>query len=253
VDAIDLDSWEGGNIDPLPALTLVFTRKPGLTEEALLDYFTRNHDRFGFAAAPEPVETPAGKLFRAKWPVDRKLSLLDPGLAFLDDRFFFCTNIGHLKRALETRVGRSGSLADSPDFAAGLEAALSEGNLLLFLKASGLMKFIRDQRWQHAFDASTFNRQRFFNDTYIRLTEEHPDWERPKVTEEAEREVERRETRAREVEFPAAVQAYTDRLFWGEPFSALTFSSAVSGDGAGRKLVLRGAVDLRPAGGEAWR
>ncbi|MCU0726996.1 MAG: hypothetical protein MUE73_14590 [Planctomycetes bacterium] len=253
VDAIDLDTWEGGNVDPLPALTLVFTRKAGLSEEALLDYFMRNHDRFGFAAAPEPVEAPVGKLYRAKWPVDRKLSLLDPGLAFLDDRFLFSTNIGQLKRVLETWVGRSGSLADSPDFTSGVDAAFPEGNLFLFLRGSALLDFVRDQRWQHAFDASTFNRQRFFNDTYIRLTEEHPDWERPKVTEETEREVERRETRAREVDFPAAVQAYTDRLFWGEPFSALTLTSAVSGDGAGRKLILRGAVDLRPAGGDAGR
>jgi hypothetical protein len=252
-DAIDLDSWKGGDVDPLPAVTIAFTLKAGLSEEALLDYFRRNHDRFGFSAPPEPVDSAAGKLFCAKWPVDRKLSLLDPGLAFLDDRFLFSTNVGQLKRSLEVYAGQGESLAGSGALAAGLSTTLPEGNLFLFVDAGGLMKFVRDQRWQHAFDASTFNRQRFFNDTYIRLTEEHPDWERSKVTEETEREVERRTRRAQDVEFPAEVQAWLDRLFWGEPFSSLTLSSAVSGDGAGRKLVLRGAVDLRPAGGEGVR
>ncbi len=250
-DRIDLDTWDGGDVDPLPAATLVFTLKSGLTADALLDYFRRNHDRFGFPGEPEEQPwpggpAPAGRLFRTKWPVDRKLSLLDPGFALVGEKFVFCTNFAELTRGLEAAAEKRPSLAAAPRFAEALSLAEETGNLFLFVDGPRLLDFVRDQRWAYAFDASTFNRQRFYNETFIRLTEEHPEWDRARTGEETERVVERRMERSQKEDFPAAVQEYLEKMFWGEPLDRLVLSTAVGGDAGGRRLSLKGALVLVP-------
>jgi hypothetical protein len=247
-DEIDLDNLSGGTPLPLPAITLILRRRPHLTEDELVQFFVRDHDRFGFGA-PTRTDGEYGPIYRIGLTVDQTLGLLKPAFALKDGYFIFCSNDGELERILAVAHGRGESLGGSGRFKDALEQAWPEGNLFTFFDFEASRPYLRDQRWEHAYHATSFSGEEFRKRTIIRLNSEHPDWNTRKLNEEADLLYDLRLRQREEVDFPRAIRTYVDNLFWPEPFDYVMISTNVSVDPAGPILKLQGALRMIPPDG----
>ncbi len=245
-DQIDLDSFTGGTPLPLPGVTLILKRREHLTENELVQFFVRDHDRFGFGR-PTQTDSPFGPVYRMGLTVDQSLGLLKPAFALKNGYFIFSTNDAELLRFLAVADGEGESLADSERFKAALDAVWPTGNLFTFLDVEALRPYLRDQRWESAYDATWFSDAEFRKRTIIKLNSEHPNWNTIKLNEEADLRFDLRVRRREEVEFPRAVRDYLNSLFWVDPFEWLAIASDVSVDPAGPILKLKGALKMMPA------
>jgi hypothetical protein len=243
VDEIDLDSFDGGIPLPLPAVTLGLTEKEHLGTDDLIQFFLRNHERFGFGL-PKEIEVEGGRLFEMGLPTDMTLGLLKPGFAIVGKRLLFSTNVGELKRIFAVKRGEEGALASGERFQAALDHAWPKGNLFTFVDAVRVRPFLADHRWQAAYDATNFSQEKFRKNTFVELTRENPNWDTRRISEEAGRLLEQRLRRREEVEFPRAIVKYVNGLYWREPFEWLSLSTKVSDDLAGQILVMKGAIRM---------
>jgi hypothetical protein len=244
-DTLDLDTFEGSML-PLPGTTLILKERPHLTEDELIQFFVRNHERFGFEM-PTRSDGEHGTVYQMPLTVDMTLGLLKPAFAVKNGRFLFSTNVGELRRIMAVADGQGESLNDSDRFVEALDQAWPEGNLFTFLDIEELRPYLKDQRWEHAFNATNFNRPEFRRRTVIELNNEHPTWDTRKLSEEAGSLMDQREDRRKEVDFPRAIRAYLDKLYWVEAFDWLAISTDVSVDQAGPVLKLWGAPRVTPA------
>jgi len=245
-DDSDLDNFKGGNPLPLPGVTLILKRREHLTENELVQFFVRDHERFGFGR-PTQTDSPFGPVYRMGLTVDQSLGLLRPAFALKNGYFIFSTNDAELMRILAVADGQGTSLAESDRFKEALDSVWPEGNLFTFLDIEAFRPYLRDQRWEAAYDATWFSDAEFRKRSIIRLNSEHPNWNTVKLNEEADILYDRRVDRREEVEFPRAVRDYVNSLFWVEPFQWLAISSTVSVDPAGPILKLKGALKMMPA------
>lgn len=246
VEEIDLDRYEGGKWKPLPGVTAMMTTR--LKEQTIIDFFFRNKDQFG-GKDPEEVESPVGRAFLLRTVPDATMHLLRPGFAVVGDRFFFSTNIEELVRLLRLKQGEGASLADRPDYREALDAAFDAGNLFLYVNMPVARKYLLDQRWQYAFDTTSFDPQAFRKQTIMDLLKEHPKWTNQQRQEAADEAYDAREQRRRVVEFPTAIQEYRNRMVWYDPFRWISLSDTPGADAGGMvRLDLKGAIRLQSAG-----
>ncbi len=246
VESIDLDRYEGGTPLPLPATTLILKERSHLTADELIQFFVRNHERFGFGR-PTRIDGEHGTIYEMGLTVDLSLGLIKPAFAVKDGRFIFSTNVGELMRILAVADGQGEALLDSEKFKEALGQAWPEGNLLTFLDIEGLRPYLRDQRWEYAFNETNWSQVEFRKRTIIRLNSEHPNWDVRKLNEEMDLLMDQRQRRREESDFPRAIRDYVNSLYWVEPFGWLMLSTNVSVDPAGPVLQLKGAINMMPA------
>ncbi len=245
VDEFDLDDYD--TEDPLPkaAVTLFLGIKPQLEPRDLTLFFERNHGEYGLPE-PKKIETKAGTIYSFGRAGDHSLALIEPAFAVSGHRFVWSTNAGELRRVLAALAGRGRTLADAPAFRAALAQAHEKGNLFLFVSGEKLRPWLLDQRWEYAWDASAFDREEYRKEEFLRISEQHPDWDRKRVAKERDRRMQRRLRRQREEDFPAALRRYRSLLFWAEPLDWAVLSTNVDGNDPGQFLALKGAIRLRP-------
>ena len=162
-------------------------------------------------------------------------------------RIIISTNDAQLERVLAVASGQGESLAESEKFREALDVVWPEGNLFTFLDIEAFRPYLRDQRWEAAYDATWFSDAEFRKKTIIRLNSENPNWNTVKLNEEANLLYDLRVRRREEVEFPRAVRDYVNSLFWVEPYGWLAVSANVSVDPAGPILKLKGALRMMPS------
>ena len=91
VDDVDLDTYDGGIPEPRPAITFFLNETPSLEPQNLVDFFEQYHEKFGVKEVKE-VESPTGRLFELKVPVDMSLGLIKPGFALVGRQFNECVH-----------------------------------------------------------------------------------------------------------------------------------------------------------------
>ena len=248
VDGIDLDSFDGGLPEPVPATTLVLTEKAQLEPRDLIDYFIRNHERFGLGR-PEEIPVENGRLFRMTWSKDLSMKLLDTGFAVLGRKVLLGTNVGELQRMLETAGGKGSALSSGEEFKAARKMTHSKGKFFLFADGGRLRPYLRDLRWQAAYDETNYSEAEFRKQNFIEMTKLHRDWDNTRVNQEVGRLLEERARRRAEVEFPRAIQDYLYDLYWADPFAWFALSADIAGDSAGTYFELMGGIGFSGGAG----
>lgn len=248
-DSINLDSFDGGVPEPLPATTFFARLKPQLQPDSLVEFFKRHHEQFGLKA-PEEMESATGRLFRLPFTRDKSLELIDPGFALVRRKFVFSSNVGELQRMLEVEAGQAEALTEDEEFQAAVASCHGKANVFLFVKGERLRPFLADQRYEYALNASEYNRVEYRKNLVLELNREHRDWKTNQLNQEADRRMEERERRRQEVDFPEAIQEYRNLLYRFEPFDWLGLSLSLAADTASNKLDLKGELVLQQVGGE---
>jgi hypothetical protein len=247
--SIDLDHWDGGVPKPLPGITLCLKIRPELNSKMLVEFFTDNEKRLGWG---KPTERPApiGKLYELPLKADRSLALLKPAFATLNGTFLFSTNVDELHRTLEVISGKGEALSQLPSFAGAMGSVAKKGNFFLYVDGDRLRPYLRDQRYQHAFDATFFDQREFRKRAIIELTEENDEWSNERIQTEADRRVQDRIFTMKSVDFPESLKVYLDKLKFTEPFKWFAFTTTSSGDTGGPRLELKGEIRLGAAQGD---
>ncbi len=202
-DALDLETPDGGVVQPIPATLVLFRlRDPADSDSLLIDLADEAESLFGAALNLEPQRLADGARlyglddagFGLEW------QLLQPAFALVDGLFVFSTNHAYLERALHYRR----------DHPADRTGADTEPTLDLLLRGDPLRKYVEDQRWDFASQAT----YRDWRAERHAIRKELDDGESPMTPDDRQHyedvRIEERMARVAAEDWPAAIQSYSE-------------------------------------------
>jgi len=222
-DALELDDPREGGVHPIPATLVIFELKDGADPDAAVAaVIAESETLFGAKIEFSGRELPDGvELFRlSAHRFGGEWELLRPAVAVAGGHLLFCTHEEFLVRALANTSASAlasesftlrGSVGSGPREIAARRAPPTASTLDLVLTGDTLRRYIDDQRWAWATQA-TYHDWRVEREAIRRELDRKGSILRPedrRIYEDTR--IEQRLARRNAEEFPVALAAYRER------------------------------------------